>query len=126
MDKVRIDKWLWSVRLFKTRSLATEACSKGWVLINGMPAKPSKELTGSETITVRKPPVIYTYKIKQLVNNRLPAKLVPNHIEDLTSVEELDKLKVNESFFVQRDRGTGRPTKKERRVIDKLRDNNID
>lgn len=124
MDKVRIDKWLWAVRIFKTRSIAAEACNKGRVLINNIPAKASKELSGNETITVRKPPVIYTYKIKSLVKNRLPARLVPDYIDDLTSVEELDKLKINEAFFVQRERGAGRPTKKERRIIDKLKTNN--
>jgi ribosome-associated heat shock protein Hsp15 len=124
MEKVRLDKWLWCVRIFKTRTIATDACNKGRVLVNNMPAKPSKELSGNEIITVRKPPVIYTFKIKSLVNNRLSAKLVPEHIEDLTSVEELNKLKINETFFIRRDRGTGRPTKKERRIIDKLHDEN--
>lgn len=124
MNKVRIDKWLWAVRIFKTRSIAADSCNKGRVLINNIPAKPSKELIGNETITVRKPPVIYTYKIKSLVKNRLPAKLVPDYIEDLTSVEELDKLKINETFFVQRERGAGRPTKRERRIIDKLKTDN--
>lgn len=124
MDKVRIDKWLWAVRIFKTRSIAADACNKGRVLINNIAAKPSKELTGNETITVRKPPVIYTYKIKMLVKNRLPAKLVPDYIEDLTSVEELDKLKINETFFIQREKGAGRPTKKDRRIMDKLKTNN--
>jgi len=126
MGKVRLDKWLWSVRIFKTRTIATDACNKGRVLVNSMPAKASKELSGNEIITVRKPPVIYTYKIKNLINNRISAKLVADCIEDLTSVEELNKLKVNETFFIKRDRGTGRPTKKERRVIDKLNDDNLD
>src|SRR5512147_1393867 len=98
MDKVRLDKWLWSVRIFKTRSLAAEACSKGRVLVNGMDAKPSKELIGGETIVVRKPPVVYTYKIKILTKNRISAKLLPDHVDDLTSVEELEKLKINETF----------------------------
>jgi ribosome-associated heat shock protein Hsp15 len=124
MEKVRLDKWLWSVRIFKTRTIAADACSKGRVLVNSLPAKPSKELSGSEIITVRKPPVIYTYKIKNLISNRLPAKLVAEYIEDLTSVEELNKLTINETFFIKRDRGTGRPTKKERRTIDKLHDDN--
>lgn len=124
MNKVRIDKWLWAVRIFKTRSIAADACNKGRVLINSIGAKPSKELTGTETVTVRKPPVIYTYKIKMLVKNRLPAKLVPDYIEDLTSVEELDKLKINETFFLQREKGAGRPTKKDRRIMDKLKTNN--
>jgi ribosome-associated heat shock protein Hsp15 len=126
MEKVRLDKWLWAVRIFKTRTIATDACNKGRVLVNNMPAKPSKELSGNELVTVRKPPVIYTYKIKTLVNNRLSAKLVPEYIEDLTSIEELNKLSINETFFIRRDRGSGRPTKKERRVIDKLHDANTD
>lgn len=125
MEKVRIDKWLWAVRIFKTRSIASDACNKGRVLINGLEAKPSKELTGSETVVVRKPPVIYTYKIKMLVKNRLPAKLVPEYIEDLTTVDELNKLNINETFFIKRDRGTGRPTKKDRRSIDKLKNNDF-
>ncbi|MBN1118863.1 MAG: RNA-binding S4 domain-containing protein [Bacteroidales bacterium] len=124
MEKIRIDKWLWAVRIFKTRTLASDACAKGRVLINNMPVKPSKELVGNEIVTVRKPPVIYTYKIQKLVKSRLSAKLVPDFIEDLTSVEELDKLKINETFFVKRDRGAGRPTKKERRTIDKLNTEN--
>lgn len=124
MEKVRLDKWLWAVRLYKTRSLAANACNGGKVLVNGMEAKPSKELTGDETVTVRNPPVIYTYKIKELIKNRVSAKLVPEYVEDLTSVEELEKLNINETFFIRRDRGSGRPTKRERRVIDKLRDSN--
>jgi ribosome-associated heat shock protein Hsp15 len=125
MEKVRLDKWLWAIRLYKTRSLATDACNKGRILVNGMEAKPSKELAGNETITIRKPPVIYTYRIKQLLKNRVSAKLVPDYVDDLTSIEELDKLKINETFFVKRDRGTGRPTKKERRTIEKLQNNNF-
>jgi ribosome-associated heat shock protein Hsp15 len=120
MDKVRIDKFLWAVRIFKTRSLASDACNKGRVLIDGIAAKPAKEIKGTESITVRKPPIVYSYKIIQLTKNRLPAKRVAEFIEDITSIEELDKLKVNETFFVKREKGTGRPTKKERRVIDKL------
>ena len=124
MDKVRLDKWLWSVRIFKTRSMATDACNKGRVLVNGQTAKPSKELSGDEHVTIRKPPVIYSYKLKSIVKNRLPAKLVSDFVEDLTSVEELDKLKINETFFVIRDKGTGRPTKKDRRILDKLTNDN--
>ncbi len=125
MNKIRIDKFLWAVRIFKTRSIASDACNKGRVLIDGVIAKPSKEVKGNEQITVRKPPVIYNYKIKLLVKNRLPAKLVTDYIEDNTSIEELDKLKINESLYFKRDRGTGRPTKKERRTIDKIQKDNI-
>lgn len=124
MDKVRIDKYLWAVRIFKTRSLASDACNKGYVLINGIQTKPSKEIKGKESITVRKPPVIYTYEIKALIKNRQPAKLVADYIEDTTSIEELDKLKISETFFFKRDKGTGRPTKKERRIIDKISKDN--
>jgi ribosome-associated heat shock protein Hsp15 len=124
MNKVRIDKFLWAVRIFKTRSIASDACNKGRVLIDGVQTKPSKEIKGNESITIRKPPVIYSYKIKAIVKNRLPAKLVPDYIEDVTSIEELDKLRVNETFFIKRDRGTGRPTKKERRTIDRLHNDN--
>ena len=120
LKKVRLDKWLWSVRVFKTRSQATEACRKGRVLVEGQPAKPSKDLTGNETVTVRKPPVIYTFAVIGLIDKRQPAKLVSNYMEDRTSIEELNKLNINETFFVKRDRGSGRPTKKERRTIDKL------
>lgn len=120
MDKVRIDKFLWAVRIFKTRSIASDACNKGRILIDGAQTKPSKEVKGGETITVRKPPVIYSYKIINTLKSRVSAKLVEQYIEDITSVEELDKLKVNETVYFKRDRGTGRPTKRDRRVIDKL------
>ena len=119
--KIRIDKWLWAVRIYKTRNLATEACKKGRILVNGLPAKPSKDISVGNILTVRKLPVIYTFKVIQLTERRLSAKFVENFYKDLTSPEELDKLKVNELFFIKRDRGTGRPTKKERRLIDKMR-----
>jgi ribosome-associated heat shock protein Hsp15 len=123
LEKERIDKWLWAVRIYKTRAQATEACRKGRILVNGMEAKPSKEIKSGETVTVRKPPVVYCFAVKSLTNSRLPAKLVPSFLEDHTSKEELEKLKVKDSFFFERGRGTGRPTKKERRQIDKLKDN---
>jgi len=121
LEKERIDKWLWAVRVFKTRSQATEACRKGRILVNGMEAKPSKEIKSGESVTVRKPPLVYSYIVKSLTNNRLPAKLVVEYLNDQTSPEELEKLKVKDTFFFARDRGTGRPTKKERREIDKLK-----
>ncbi len=119
-DKVRIDKWLWAVRIYKTRSQAAEACKKGRILIGGMEVKPSREIKPGETILVRKLPVIYTYKVLQLVENRLPAPRVKEFAEDATSQEELDKLQVRETVFFRRDRGTGRPTKKERRLLDDI------
>lgn len=118
----RIDKFLWSVRLYKTRLLATEACKKGRVLIDGIPAKPSRVVKLKETIEVRKPPVVYSYIVKDFPKSRVSAKIVTEFAQDITSPEELKKLEVNESFFVKRDRGTGRPTKKERRTIDKLKE----
>lgn len=124
MDKVRVDKFLWAVRIFKTRSLASDACAKGRVLVDGAQTKPSKEIKGNETITVRKPPVMYSYKVKSTLKSRVSAKLVSEYIEDITSIEELDKLKINETLFFKRDRGTGRPTKRDRRIIDKLHNDN--
>jgi ribosome-associated heat shock protein Hsp15 len=123
MEKVRLDKWLWAVRIFKTRALASEACRKGWVIVNTWAAKPSKEIGEGDEVTVRKMPVIYNFVVKKTVENRLSAKLVPDYLEDRTSVQELDKLKVKDTFFARRDRGTGRPTKKERRELDDLSDN---
>jgi len=123
LNTVRLDKWLWAVRLFKTRSIATDACRRGHILVNGLTAKPSKEIREGDHVTVRKLPVLYSYIVKQLVEKRLPAKLVSDYIDDQTSLEELDKLKINESFFVKRDKGIGRPTKKDRRQIDDLKRN---
>jgi ribosome-associated heat shock protein Hsp15 len=121
-EKVRIDKWLWSVRIFKTRTLATEACKKGRIIINGVEVKPSRDVKAGETIFVRKLPVIYTVRVTALTHNRLPASRVKEFMEDLTSPEELEKLKINDNAFFTRDKGTGRPTKRERRLLDGLFD----
>ena len=120
MNSVRLDKWLWAVRIYKTRSVSTDACRRGHILVNGLTAKPSKEIREGDRITVRKLPVLYNYTVKQLTEKRLPARLVPEYLTDQTSMEELNKLKINETFFVKRDKGTGRPTKKDRRQIDDL------
>jgi ribosome-associated heat shock protein Hsp15 len=120
MDFVRIDKWLYAVRIYKSRVLATEACRRGRVLVNGLQAKSSKEIRLGDKVTVRKLPVIHNYEVKGIIEKRVSAKLVPDYMEDHTSLEELNKLKIKESFFIRRDRGAGRPTKKERREIDKL------
>lgn len=118
---VRLDKWLWAVRIFKTRSDAADACRTNKVLVNGSYVKPSREVRIGDTITVKKMPVVYTYLVVALVSSRQPAKEVPNYAENLTPQEELDKLFVPKlTIFVQRDRGTGRPTKRERREIDSL------
>jgi ribosome-associated heat shock protein Hsp15 len=119
-ERFRIDKWLWAVRLFKTRTLAAEACKKGRIIINGLEVKPSREVKQGETILVRKLPLVYTVKVKALTHNRLPAQRVPEFMEDLTSPEELEKLKLNDNTFFRRDKGTGRPTKRERRLLDDI------
>jgi ribosome-associated heat shock protein Hsp15 len=119
-EKTRIDKWLWAMRIFKTRSLATDACKKGRIIINGLEAKPSHEVKPGEMIFIRKLPVVYTVKVIALTNNRLPAPRVKEFMEDLTSPEEIQKLKINESAFFRREKGTGRPTKKDRRLIDDI------
>ena len=121
MDIVRIDKFLWSARIFKTRTIAAEECEKHRVLINGAEVKPSRHVKAGDKLTVKKPPVVYTYDIIQLIDKRQPASLVKNYITDTTSQEELDKAEMAQmTAFVQRDRGAGRPTKKERREMGKM------
>jgi len=120
---VRIDKYLWAVRIFKTRALAAEACKKGKVLMDEMPVKPSRVVKSDDVISVRKMPVIYSYRVKDPIEKRVGAKIVHNHVEDVTPQEELIKLEMQDDFYVKRDRGAGRPTKKERRLLDDLQDN---
>lgn len=123
MDEVRIDKYLWAIRAFKTRTDATDACKGGKVRLNGADIKPSRTVRPGDTITVRKGAVTYTYKVLQLVEKRQGAKTVPDYAENLTPQEELDKLRAPvETFFLKRDRGAGRPTKKDRRQMDELWD----
>lgn len=119
-EKIRIDKWLWAVRVFRTRSQASDACRKGWILIDGMEAKPSRNVKIGDTLFIRKLPVVYTIRVKNLVENRLPAQRVGEFAEDLTSPEELAKLKIMDLVFFKRDRGSGRPTKRERRLLDDI------
>jgi ribosome-associated heat shock protein Hsp15 len=118
----RIDKYLWAIRIYKTRTLAAEACKKGKVLIDDIPVKASRMVRQGDSLEVKKPPVVYSYIVKDFPKSRVSAKLVNEFAQDTTSPEELKKLEMNESFFVKRDRGTGRPTKKERRTIDKLKE----
>ncbi|MDO9679682.1 MAG: RNA-binding S4 domain-containing protein [Bacteroidales bacterium] len=119
----RLDKYLWAVRIFKTRSEAAEACKGGRVKVNSTEAKPSREVKPGDLIDLRRVNVNYKYKVIQQLENRLSAKLVPEYIENLTPQEELDKLNApKESIFIYRQRGTGRPTKKERRDIDEILD----
>lgn len=118
---VRIDKYLWSIRLYKTRSLASEACRKGKIIINSIQAKPSRIVVKNEIITVKKPPVTYTYRVIEPIENRVGAKLIEQYVADLTPEEEKAKLDIKQSVLtVFRDKGTGRPTKKERRLIDRF------
>lgn len=122
-DTVRIDKYIWAIRCYKTRSDATEACKGNKVQLNGAPVKPSKEVRVGDTIAVRKGSAQFIYKVLQLSENRMGAQLVPDYAENLTPQSEIDKLRAPvETFFVKRDRGSGRPTKKERRELDALWD----
>ena len=122
--EVRLDKWLWAVRVFKTRSDAADACRTNRVLVNDSYAKPSREVKVGDVISVKKMPVVYQYRVVDLVSSRQPAKNVPLYAADITPQSELDKLNVpRETIFIVRDRGTGRPTKTERRELDSLMDN---
>ena len=118
---VRIDKFLWAVRVFKTRSIASEACRRGRIIINSIQVKPSRSVFKDEIITVKKLPVIYTYRIIEPIENRVSAKLVSKYIEDLTPQEEKIKLDIRHTGFTgYREKGIGRPTKKERRNLDRF------
>jgi ribosome-associated heat shock protein Hsp15 len=121
--EIRADKWLWAVRIFKTRSQAAEACKKGRVIIDAVAAKPSRIIKEGNIISVRRPPSVYTYRVTGLVEKRQPPRLAGNYMEDITPPEEKQKsAHKNIIIFASRDRGKGRPTKKERRDIDKLGD----
>ena len=115
---MRIDKYLWAMRIFKTRSDAADACKGGKIRVNGTDAKPSREVKSADRITVRRMPVIYTYKVIAVIDKRQPAKNVPLYMENLTPPEELAKLTdVHRASSIQREQGAGRPTKKERRAL---------
>jgi ribosome-associated heat shock protein Hsp15 len=120
---VRIDKWLWAVRLFKTRSLATEACKSGKASINGKAIKPSKEVNIGDIVEVKKDIVLMKVKVLGLSEKRMGAALVANFMEDLTPQEEYDKRTIiKSSQFEYRDRGVGRPTKRDRRYLKNFKD----
>lgn len=120
-DAIRLDKYLWAVRVFKTRSDAADAIRNNKVTVDGAYAKPSREVKIGDRIEVRRQQVTYSYKVLDLVSSRQPAKNVPDYCLNITPQEELDKLNMpRQTIFVQRDRGTGRPTKRERREIDGL------
>lgn len=117
---IRIDKWLWAVRIYKTRSMATDACRSGKVTMNDVDVKPSREVKIGDVIVVKTGPIRKTIKVLNLLGNRVSAKLVSQFMEDLTTAEEYKKFEMmRDSGFVKRDRGVGRPTKRERREIRK-------
>lgn len=118
MNEVRIDKWLWAMRIFKTRTVATEACKKGRVYVGDAVAKPSRTIKVGDIIKVRKPPVTYSFRVLALTQNRLGAKLVPDYMENITPKSELDLLEIVKiSGFIDRRKGLGRPTKREGREL---------
>lgn len=123
-NEERIDKWLWAMRVFKTRTLATEACKKGRVSIgigDGVIAKPSRTVKPGDIIHVRKPPIQYSFRVKALAANRLGAKLVPEYLENITPQSQYDLLDVVRiSGFVDRRKGLGRPTKREGRELSRF------
>ncbi len=123
----RIDKWLWAVRIFKTRTIATEACKKGRVMVNDTAVKPSRVIKVDDIIKVRKPPVTYSFRVKALTANRLGAKLVPDYMENITPKSELDLLDVVKiNGFIDRRKGLGRPTKREGRELSRFKEDTFD
>ena len=121
-ENVRIDKFLWAVRLFKTRSLAAEACKKGRITIDDQPVKSSRLIRRGDIVSIKVPPAVKSYKILDLSEKRMGAKLVPGYLEDITPKEELDMLEIARmTQKLSRPRGTGRPTKKDRRDLDNLK-----
>ena len=118
-EQARIDKWLWAVRIYKTRSIAAEACKKGHVSIGDRTAKPAHNIRVGDIVNVKKAPITYSFRVLKCAENRVGAKLVPELMENITSQEQYEILEMSRiSGFVDRARGTGRPTKKERRDLD--------
>lgn len=123
----RIDKWMWATRIFKTRTISTDACKKGRVMVNDVAVKPSRMIKVDDIIKVRKPPVTYSFRVKALTENRLGAKLVPDYLENITPKSELDLLEVVKiSGFVDRRKGLGRPTKREGRELSRFKEDVYD
>lgn len=122
----RIDKWLWAVRIFKTRTIATEACKKGRVMVGDTVVKPSRVIKVDDVIKVRKPPVTYSFRVKALTENRLGAKLVPDYMENITPKSEFDLLEIVKiSGFVDRRKGMGRPTKRDSRELNRFKEDSM-
>ena len=119
MNEARIDKWLWAARIFKTRSIAADACKNGRVTLNGMNMKPSRTIKEGEVVSVKKPPVTYSFKVLKAIEQRVGAKLLPEIYENVTDPKQDELLQMSRiSGFIDRAHGTGRPTKKERRALD--------
>lgn len=119
--EARLDKWLWAARIFKTRTLASDACKNGRVTINGAQAKPSRTVKPGDEVGVRKPPVTYTFRVRQAIEKRVGARLLPDVLENITPPEQLAALELSRiSGFVGRAKGTGRPTKKDRRALEEF------
>lgn len=118
-ETARIDKWLWAARIFKTRSIASDACKNGRVTIGGVNMKPSRSVKVGDVVSVKKPPVTYSFKVLKTIEQRVGAKLIPEIYENVTEPKQYELLEMSRiSGFVDRARGTGRPTKKERRALD--------
>ena len=121
MAEARIDKWLWATRVFKTRTIAAEACKKGRICIGGSQVKASRLVKPGDVIQVRKPPITYSFKVLQPIEKRVGAKLVAEYLENVTTPDQYELLEMSQiSGFVDRARGTGRPTKKVRRSLDEF------
>lgn len=121
--EVRIDKWLWAMRVFKTRTIATDACRKGKVMMGGAPVKPSRTIKEGDIIEVRKPPITFTFRVKATTQNRLGARLVPDYLENITPQSQYDLLEMTRiSGFVDRRKGMGRPTKRDSREMSRFKE----
>ena len=119
MNEARIDKWLWAARIFKTRSIAADACKNGRVTCNGTTLKPSRTVKIGDVVSVKKAPITYSFKIRNAIENRVGPKLIDEVYENVTDAKQYELLEMSRiSGFIDRARGTGRPTKKERRAID--------
>ena len=127
MGEVRIDKWMWATRIFKTRTIASDACKKNRISVGGSTVKPSRMVKVGDVISVRKPPVTYSFRVLDVTDKRMGAKLVPQFLENITPPEEYEILEMNKiSGFVNRAKGLGRPTKKDRRELEGFTDTGSD
>ncbi|MDR2679284.1 MAG: RNA-binding S4 domain-containing protein [Tannerella sp.] len=123
MNEVRIDKWMWATRIFKTRTIASDACKKNRVSVGGVTVKPSRMIKAGDIISVRKPPITFSFRVLDITEKRMGAKLVPQYLENITSPEQYEILEMNKiSGFVNRAKGLGRPTKKDRRELEQFTD----